>query len=69
MAEVFASQPHEPTAEHGPTDYHKTLNTFEKELLQSALKANKFNQRQAADYLNLSYHPLRHQLKKHALLG
>jgi len=67
--EVFASQPHEPTAEHGPTDYHKTLNTFEKELLQSALKANKFNQRQAADYLNLSYHQLRHQLKKHALLG
>ncbi|MBT7582253.1 MAG: phage shock protein operon transcriptional activator, partial [Kordiimonadaceae bacterium] len=38
------------------------------ELLQQALKDNKFNQRQAADYLSLSYHQLRHQLKKHALL-
>ena len=58
-----------PTINQSPTDYHKTLETFEKDLLQNALKANKFNQRQAAEFLNLSYHQLRHQLKKHALLG
>lgn len=51
-----------------PVDYHHTLEKFEKELLQGALVANKFNQRHAADYLNLSYHQLRHQLKKHSLL-
>ncbi len=56
-------------AVQGPINYHQTLDRFEKELLQNALKANKFNQRHAADYLSLNYHQLRHQLKKHNLLG
>ena len=53
----------------GPADYQQTVERFEKELLQNALKTNKFNQRLAAEYLSLSYHQLRHQLKKHNLLG
>lgn len=51
-----------------PVDYHHTVEKFEKELLHGALEANKFNQRHAADYLNLSYHQFRHQLKKHSPL-
>ncbi|WP_138378823.1 phage shock protein operon transcriptional activator [Luteithermobacter gelatinilyticus] len=52
----------------GPTDYYETLSRVEKDLLEQALKANKHNQRDTAVYLNLTYHQLRHQLKKHNLL-
>ena len=52
----------------GPTDYNETVAKVEKDLLQKALKANKHNQRDTAVYLNLTYHQLRHQLKKHDLL-
>ncbi|WP_321396425.1 phage shock protein operon transcriptional activator [Emcibacter sp.] len=52
----------------GPTDYNETVAKLEKDLLQKALKANKHNQRDTAVYLNLTYHQLRHQLKKHDLL-
>ena len=51
----------------GPKNFHQTINHYEKDLLQGALKANKFNQRSTAEYLSLSYHQLRHQLKKHGL--
>jgi len=51
-----------------PLDFAETVSTYEKSLLQSALKINKYNQRSAADHLNLTYHQLRHQLKKHDLL-
>jgi psp operon transcriptional activator len=54
---------------NGAKDFQKTVTGFEKELLQGALKTNKYNQRQAAVFLNLSYHQLRHQLKKHGLLN
>lgn len=57
------------TVTRGSHDYQMTLEKFEKELLQDALSTNKFNQRQTANYLNLSYHQLRHQLKKHNLLS
>lgn len=53
---------------NGPVNYQQTTHHYEKQLLQDALKANKFNQRATAEYLSLSYHQLRHQLKKHALL-
>ncbi|MFC7047705.1 phage shock protein operon transcriptional activator [Emcibacter nanhaiensis] len=52
----------------GPTDYTETVARVEKDLLQKALDANKHNQRDTAVYLNLTYHQLRHQLKKHDLL-
>ena len=51
-----------------PINYHQTIDVFEKELLQNALEVNKFNQRHAANFLSLSYHQFRHQLKKHSLL-
>lgn len=39
----------------------------EKELLQKSLQQAKFNQKQAAELLGLTYHQLRALLKKHAL--
>lgn len=40
----------------------------EKSLLEESLALHKFNQRQTATHLNLSYDQLRHALKRHALL-
>ncbi len=51
-----------------PIDYGQTITTIERRLLEDALKSNKYNQREAAKFLNLTYHQLRHQLKKHGLL-
>ncbi|MDG1438496.1 MAG: phage shock protein operon transcriptional activator, partial [Emcibacteraceae bacterium] len=50
-------------------DFQSIIEAREKGLLNKAMKANKFNQKEAANYLNLSYHQLRHQLKKHNLLS
>lgn len=52
-----------------PLDYQKTIENYEKVLLNNALKVSKFNQKEAAKLLNLNYHQLRHQLKKHNLLS
>ena len=49
-------------------DFQSIIENHEKELLNKAMKVNKFNQKEAANYLSLSYHQLRHQLKKHNLL-
>ncbi len=63
-----------PVREQGPQldgkklDYNKTITAIEYTLLEDALKSNKHNQRDTAKFLNLTYHQLRHQLKKHALL-
>ena len=51
-----------------PLDYSKTIATLERKLLVDALESNKHNQRDTAKFLNLTYHQLRHQLKKHDLL-
>lgn len=51
----------------GPIDFQESINAYEKSLLENALKQNKFNQKEAAKYLNLNYHQLRHQLKKHKI--
>lgn len=53
----------------GPVDFQVSIENHEKELLNTALKVNKFNQKEAAKFLNLNYHQLRHQLKKHNLLS
>ena len=52
-----------------PLDYQKTIENYEKDLLNNALKVSKFNQKEADKLLNLNYHKLRHQLKKHNLLS
>ncbi len=50
-------------------DFRATTEAFEKALLEQALAQHRFNQRQTAKALNLSYDQLRHSLKKHDLLG
>ncbi|HJU20663.1 MAG TPA: phage shock protein operon transcriptional activator [Stellaceae bacterium] len=48
-------------------DFLSRVRDFEKKLLEEALRANRFNQRKAAEALGLGYHQLRHHLKKHGL--
>lgn len=48
-------------------DFLARVDGFEKALLADALAAHRFNQRRAAAALGLSYHQLRHYLRKHAL--
>jgi psp operon transcriptional activator len=50
-------------------DFIRSVDRFEKRLLQEALAANRFNQRAAAAQLKLGYSQLRHLLRKHGLLG
>ena len=48
-------------------DFLASVEAYEKRLLAEALASHRFNQRRAAASLGLSYHQLRHYLKKHAL--
>ena len=52
-----------------PSDFLERLRAYEAKLLGEALAASQFNQRRTAQALGLSYHQLRHHLKKHGLLG
>ena len=52
-----------------PADLPQRLLDTEKELLLAALDKARFNQRMAADLLNLSYHQFRGKLKKHSISG
>jgi len=47
--------------------FRKRVNGFEKRLLNEALAAARFNQKQAAAALGLSYHQFRNALRKHGL--
>jgi len=64
----------EEQAEPAPTmtavtnDFRAAVTDYERSLLQTALAANRFNQRATASALNLSYDQLRHALKRHKLL-
>lgn len=63
----------EPTPETSPASALPTLpvnlkqwvNTQEKQLIEQALQQARFNQRKAADLLDVTYHQLRGMLKKH----
>jgi len=55
--------------EVGPSDFKSRVARFERELLARALAENRFNQRQTADSLGLSYDQLRHALRRHDLIG
>ena len=57
------------TAYDAVTDLRVAVDGHEKAILESALARNKFNQRQTAKALNLSYDQLRHAMKKHGLSG
>ena len=50
-------------------DMKAAVEAFEKRILESALAKSRYNQRQTAKALNLTYDQLRHALKRHDLLG
>jgi len=47
----------------------EAVEAYEKRILESALAKSRYNQRQTAKALNLTYDQLRHSLKRHDLLG
>jgi psp operon transcriptional activator len=49
-------------------DFRAAVSAYERELLEDALRRNRFNQRATATALALSYDQLRHALKRHKLL-
>ena len=53
----------------GELDFKEAVKTFEINLINQALKQAQFNQKKAAELLNLSYHQLRGYLRKYDLLG
>ena len=50
------------------SDFRAAVSAYERELLEDALRRNRFNQRATAAALSLSYDQLRHALKRHKLL-
>jgi psp operon transcriptional activator len=76
---VAASGPEEAPAQSQPvapaadlpattTDFRAAVSAYERQLLEDALRRNRFNQRATAAALSLSYDQLRHALKRHKLL-
>ncbi len=53
---------------HNSFDFKQEVQDFEIRLLKQALEQNQFNQKKAAEFLNLSYHQLRGYLRKYDLL-
>src|SRR5437868_4047554 len=49
------------------SDFRAAVADYERQLLEEALRRNRFNQRATAAALNLSYDQLRHSLKRHKL--
>jgi len=64
-ASAPASQAAAPPAQ--TSDFRAAVTEYERQLLEEALRRNRFNQRATAAALNLSYDQLRHALKRHKL--
>jgi psp operon transcriptional activator len=56
-----------PTPAASTGDFRAAVAEYERQLLEEALRRNRFNQRATAAALNLSYDQLRHALKRHRL--
>jgi psp operon transcriptional activator len=67
-SELVANPASMPAPATAPFDYRSLVDTYEKELLVTALTAHNQNQRRTAQHLNLTYDQFRHALKKHGLL-
>jgi len=67
LVEHVAAPP-PPPGDAEPADFKTRVARFERDVLTKALAANRFNQRQTADALGLSYDQLRHALRRHDLL-
>ena len=50
-------------------DFIKHIQSYEIDILKQAMKRSQFNQRKAAEFLQMSYHQLRGYLRKYDLLG
>jgi psp operon transcriptional activator len=62
----------EPEMEMAPGtgyDFMEFIANTEKRLLNDALSRNAHHQKKTADFLGMSYHQLRNQLRKHGLIG
>ena len=69
-ARDVARKPAPVTAHSAATcDLRVAVDAYERDILARSLAAQRFNQRQTAKALGLSYDQLRHALKKHALAG
>ena len=67
-----ADAPHEEpvvSCDTGASDFKARVARFERELLAGSLAEHRFNQRQTAEALGLSYDQLRHALRRHDLIG
>jgi psp operon transcriptional activator len=53
----------------GIDDMKAAVEDYERRILEAALARSRYNQRQTAKTLNLTYDQLRHSLKRHDLLG
>jgi psp operon transcriptional activator len=62
-----SAAPARPSAATSTSDFRAAVANYERELLEEALRRNRFNQRATAAALNLSYDQLRHALKRHKL--
>ena len=58
---------HSAPASPQTSDFRGAVAEYERQLLEDALRRNRFNQRATAAALNLSYDQLRHALKRHKL--
>ena len=56
-----------PAPASSTSDFRAAVAGYERQLLEEALRRNRFNQRATAAALNLSYDQLRHALKRHRL--
>lgn len=65
-----AAEPSLPSSQPAAStsDFRAAVSAYERELLEDALRRNRFNQRATAAALSLSYDQLRHALKRHKLL-
>ncbi len=55
----------QPLPPSGPANLKNAVAVFEKQLVEAALNRTRFNQRAAAQHLEISYDQLRHAIKKH----
>ncbi|QLC24295.1 phage shock protein operon transcriptional activator [Parasphingopyxis algicola] len=70
--EKTAAAPSRPAAEPRKpvvSDFKAAVEHYEKEILEAALERARYNQRQTAKALGLSYDQLRHALKRHEMIG
>jgi len=62
------NQPNSPPPS-GPYDFCEHVRLYERDLLKRALEANAHHQKNTAIYLQMTYHQLRANLRKHGLIG